>query len=71
MAFLSALILVSVSSPIACWAAEDDNLPGLKVLRAPQPEPARSSTPVDDGLLKRISPHTDSAKVTDVKTADV
>ncbi len=71
VAFLSALILVSVSSPIACWAAEDDNLPGLKVLRAPQPEPARSSTPVDDGLLKRISPHTDSAKVTDVKTADV
>lgn len=71
VAFLSALILVSVSSPIACWAAEDDNLPGLKVLRAPQPEPARSSTPIDDGLLKRISPHSDSAKVADVKADDV
>ncbi len=56
VAFVCALMLVSVGSPIACFAAEDDNLPGLKVLRAPQPEPARASEPIDDGLLKRISP---------------
>lgn len=53
-AFFSALILVSVSSPLSCFAADDDGLPGLNVLRAPQ-DP-NSSTKPDDGLLRKITP---------------
>lgn len=55
VAFMSALMLLSVGSPIACFAADDDNLPGLNVLRAPQPEPP-AVVPLrtaDDGLLRK------------------
>jgi polysaccharide biosynthesis/export protein len=61
VAFASALILVSVSSPLGCFAADDDGLPGLKVLRAPID--AASPSSADDGLLRKTSP-TSSARPT-------
>ncbi len=56
VAFASALILVSVTSPLACFADDNDNLPGLKVLRAPQAEPTNASKSSDDGLLRKVAP---------------